>query len=360
MPTEYMTEDVVDVDGLIAAAQRQKDGAKPASKNAKSKPGRKPRASKPAKSGSGSKAASASSKPKAKRKAKATPKVTQPPTPSKPGLVTVGVSRTLDGITAARSFGLWNWAAIAALVVVGTMSVASSMRAPSAAPLQGIRFEGVRVPTLLQEQWLRGFHRFDQLRRMPDRVVLDEFAVHLSKRPSVAGVEVVELVWRERPGQDPIREVSVGLSLRQPVLPVMLARGQRAWVDRDGVVLSPLLDGPKGEPVVRGYEEGGVAAMKELLTVWPQLREELPKGLVTEVYLDHPLGTAQQRGIVFVTRPGTKLIWGQPNEDRFGLSRERKIRNLVHTLSCQGDLSKVDTINVRFPDPFAKDPRLGS
>lgn len=343
MSSEFEFEEP-DVEGLIASAEAKKgSGSK-----SKAKPKAKAKAaSKPAKG-------KATPKRKPRSKAKSAP---EPATAgSGSGLITRGVRAAFGGVEVARSVGPWSLGVVVAATAVIALSAASWVRAPAGLALDGIRFQGVQVPTLLQEQWLRGFHRFGEMRTKPDREVLDAFATHLAQQPSVGGVDAVELVWVENgPDQAPSRQVSVSLRLRKPVLPVQLAGGRRAWVDRDGVVLSPLLSGPKGEPLVRGYEDGGPEAMRELLAVWPQLRERLPPGLVSAVYLDHPLGTGDQRGLVFMTKPGAQLIWGRPGEDRFGLTRERKIRNLVHTISCQGDLSKVDAINVRFGEPFAQD-----
>lgn len=343
-----------DVEGLIAAAEERKS----------------PRRAKQKAKAASKASAGSRSKPKRKAKAKSSP----PPKPAAasaavaggsssaaPGLITRGVGAAFRGARTARGFGPWTLAATLALGAVIALSTAGWMRAPEGIALGGIRFEGVQVPSLLQERWLRGFHRFADLRTAPDREVLDAFARHLTEQPSVASVRSVELVWVDRGAEaPPSRQIAVDLDLRRPVLPVLLAGGHRAWVDRDGVVLSPLLPGPRGEPLVQGFEVGRADAMRELLAIWPELKAQLPAGLITGVHLDHPLGTHDQRGIVFKTGPGALLIWGRPGEDRFGLTRERKIRNLVHTISCQGDLSKVEAINVRFTEPFAKDPRFGS
>ena len=38
--------------------------------------------------------------------------------------------------------------------------------------------------------------------------------------------------------------------------------------------------------------------------------------------------------------------------DGVGVDRARKIRDLVHTIRCQGDLTRVAAINVRFKKPY--------
>jgi hypothetical protein len=55
---------------------------------------------------------------------------------------------------------------------------------------------------------------------------------------------------------------------------------------------------------------------------------------------------------VLYTRQGAKFIWGAPGEERFGVQSEDKVRDLVHTIKCQGDLSRIERINVRFKEPF--------
>ena len=68
--------------------------------------------------------------------------------------------------------------------------------------------------------------------------------------------------------------------------------------------------------------------------------------------LPPPAVPAQPRGIVLATRQGARLVWGRPGEERFGVQPDEKVRDLVHTLKCQGDLSRIDSVNVRFHEPF--------
>ena len=272
--------------------------------------------------------------------------------PSKVGMVTRGVGVGLRSIERAVGLGMWTWCLISAGMLVVVVSAASWLAAPPAVPLVGMQFtEGVRVPQLLQEQWLRDYRNLQAVVRNPDAEVMADFAAYLASRPAVERVGYVRVAWHEVEGRL-CREVEVDLSLREPVLPVILATGERAWVDHEGVVLPGLLSGPADEPIVRGYEEGGVEALQELLAVWSQLREELPRNFINEVHLAADLGSADQRGLVFLTTTGTRLVWGAPGESRYGLSRETKARNLVHTLRCQGDLHAIKVINVRFPEPY--------
>lgn len=274
------------------------------------------------------------------------------------GLVTRGVGAGLRAIEAtgraAARCGPWGWSLFAAAVLTAGLSLAAWIRAPGAMPLIGLRLaEGTRVPALLQEQWLRDFPHLAALRHQPDGEVLAALADHLAAQPSVASVDSVRLVWAPR-GDGPLRrQVEVALRLREPVLPIVLADGSRAWVDAEGVVMSSLLPGPSGQPVVRGYERGGRAALREILDVWPLLRERLPRGLVRDVHLAAPVDASGERGIVLRTRPGARIVWGRPGDERYGVSPERKVANLVHILPLHGNLRHVERIDVRFEQPFA-------
>jgi hypothetical protein len=112
--------------------------------------------------------------------------------------------------------------------------------------------------------------------------------------------------------------------------------------------------------VVRGLEEAGPEAVTELTELWPRLHKQLKSlkldptgaGLISAIRCDQPLAGGRS-GIAMYTRQGTVLVWGAPEEDDFGPSVETKVRNLIHTLRCQGDLRRVEEVNVRFNDPFA-------
>jgi hypothetical protein len=146
------------------------------------------------------------------------------------------------------------------------------------------------------------------------------------------------------------------LELRKPLLPAAWKTGEMSWISDDGRILPGILNGPKGQPKVRGIEDSDQESIDELVAIWPKLSREiesfLPK-LVSEIHLNAPLGSADQRGLVLLTNPGTKLTWGHPSEARFGVTREQRLEHLVHTLRCQGNLRRVPEINVRFSEPFA-------
>jgi hypothetical protein len=136
-------------------------------------------------------------------------------------------------------------------------------------------------------------------------------------------------------------------------MPVVLANGERHWVDSDGRVLPGILPAPATpRPVLRGIEIGRPAALGEALALWRELEPQVEPGLISEIRLYDDLDLANQRGVVLYTRQGSRLIWGRPDDDRYGVDRSRKVRDLVHTIRCQGDLSRIAVINVRFSQPF--------
>ncbi len=79
---------------------------------------------------------------------------------------------------------------------------------------------------------------------------------------------------------------------------------------------------------------------------------QLEGGLVTDLVLDDILDERGTRGLVLYTRMGNRLIIGRPEDQRFGITLEVKARELVHAIRCQGDLTQVAMINVRFGQAF--------
>lgn len=211
------------------------------------------------------------------------------------------------------------------------------------------------VPRALFAQWVRGFPDSEALFSRPDLRTLESFAAYLGSQAAVREVRSIRL----EPGEGSHRGqmvLQIDLALRKPILPVILATGERAWLSESGHLLPGVLDGPQGQPLVRGIEYASAAVINELVAVWPDLSRSIHAfmpGLITEIRCDAPLGSSEQLGLVFVTQPGTLLTWGNPSEVRYGVSREQRLRNLVHTLRCQGDLRRVPEINVRFHEPFA-------
>ena len=58
--------------------------------------------------------------------------------------------------------------------------------------------------------------------------------------------------------------------------------------------------------------------------------------------------------MVLYTRHGSRLIWGRPGEERYGVREEDKVRDLIHTIRSHGDLGRIAAINVRFKEPFSE------
>jgi hypothetical protein len=137
------------------------------------------------------------------------------------------------------------------------------------------------------------------------------------------------------------------------------------WIDRDGNVLPGILPKPEVvRPLVRSIENGGKAGLRAAVQAWDLLENQgLERGLVTDLVLDDlvdaaPAGsttpaatTPANRGLVLYTRHGTRILWGRPGEEKYGVTLEDRARNTVHTLTVQGDLSRIAAIQVRFPEP---------
>ena len=304
----------------------------------------------------------------------------------------------LDGIPSGPSgwfthTGVQPWSAGAILAAVGliVLSLVSWGDLPKPLPVANVSISwlpGPRVPDAEVLSWLRRCPQYEKLSE-PNEWVLQKLADHLRALPAVAEVRQVRLYHepgkvsaiRRAPGKPPVlvqlngirRTVEVQLGLRQPYLPAVLKDGSRAWIDADGLVLPGVLPSPGVQrPLVRGIENGGRQALLAAVELWTHLEPQVEKGLISDIVLNDPLdplppappaGAGQpslpaqipagsMRGIVLYTRQGAKLIWGRPGEERFGVQDDDKIRDLVHTIKCQGDLSRIERINVRFKEPF--------
>jgi len=274
-----------------------------------------------------------------------------------PGLVTKGVHAGLASIGlashAGRQLGAWGMSALAAAGLVLGLSWNAAGTTPPPAPVGGVRVvyvDGPRIPERDLLALVRKFPGARQLLAQADRDTLVDLGDWLRDQPLVREVRQVRLVHQSDGKR---RTIEIALALREAVMPAILATGARAWIDAEGRILPPILPAPGGQPrpVLRGIETGGAERLSEALWLWARLEKQLEPGLVADIRLDDPLDLKDQRGIVLVTRQGSRLVWGQPGDVRFGIDRERKVRDLVHTIRCQGDLSRIATINVRFKDP---------
>nr|MBA3847786.1 cell division protein FtsQ [Planctomycetota bacterium] len=240
-------------------------------------------------------------------------------------------------------------------ILVSVLSWRAALVTPSPAPVSGLRIVFQDGPTLPREDvlaWVkRGFPQRASLVD-PDQATLERLAEFLRSHGAVREVHQVRVAHEAFDG-GVTRIIEIGLSLREPYMPAVLVGGERHWIDAEGRVLPGILPAPaQARPVLRGIEVGGPPAVAEALALWRELESQVEPGLITDIHLFDDLDLKDQRGIVLATRQGSRLIWGRPDEDRFGVDRARKIRDLVHTIRCQGDLSRIAVINVRFGQPF--------
>ncbi len=237
---------------------------------------------------------------------------------------------------------------VAAVLVLSAHAIRS---APMPRVGTDVVFSGDRVPRELATHWIRQFPNGRALFENADTDTLNAFRAFLSRRPSVEEVRRVSLR-----AEDDGRVVGVDLSLREPLLPAQHADRRRVWLSAEGHQLHPSLRGPADQPVLFGVRNGGEANLREVLQAWRMLRDRLPEGYVTGIRCDQPQYDGSVRGIRFYLRSGTVVDWGGAGVERYGLSVEDKIENLIRTIKCQGDMRKVERIDVRFPRPFAVIP----
>ena len=282
--------------------------------------------------------------------------------PSDKGALTRGIHAGLDGAqkvqSGMRRAGPWGVAAAAVITVLVLFSFYAGSQIPDPIPVTNVRVDFLPGPRLAQGEvigWLRAFPYRDKLGE-PQPWVLDKLAAWLRQVPAVGEVRQVVVVHEPLPGApDRLRRtLALELGLRQPVMPVVLASGERAWLDAEGRVLPGILPGPAvRRPLVRALEQGGLEAARAALDLWARLEPQIEPGLVTDIHLADVLDAkGASRGIVLYTRQGSRLVWGNPAEERFGVKPDDKVRDLVHAIRCQGDLGRVALINVRFRQPF--------
>jgi hypothetical protein len=278
--------------------------------------------------------------------------------------VTRGIHAGLDGArwtkNGALRLGAWGCAAVAMITVLVVFSCYSIDRAPTPLPVSGLRVVWLPGPQLTRDDvlgWMRTFPQFAQVRDGKQET-LDQLAGFLRQQPTVSEVRSVSVVHEPHP-QHPERlqrTLEIVLGLRQPVMPVVLGSGARAWVDADGWLLPGSLPGPSVKrPVLRAIEWAGIDGVRAALALWKQLEPRIEHGLITDIHLHDVLDKrGVNRGVVLYTRHGSRLIWGRPGEERFGVRPEDKVRDLIHTIRSHGDLNRIAAINVRFKEPFSE------
>lgn len=288
------------------------------------------------------------------------PKQRAAPAPVKPKASEAAPSSALVGVAAGKPplLNLWGWCALllASCCLVGT--VVALAQAPE--PTRPGRYKvtwlpGPQVPDTQVFAWMARFPEREKLATEPNDWVLDRLVAYLRATPGVAQVARVSLVHEPvEPGSRTlIRTVKLELGLYEPYLPGVLLNGQRVWIDREGRVLPGFLPAPDTKrPMLRQIEAGKSEGIIEAVRTWAAVEGGLKPGLVTDIAAAEKLDETGSRGVVLLTNQGTRLIWGRPGDDRYGIEAIRKASNLQHALRCQGDLARVDTINVRFSEPF--------
>jgi hypothetical protein len=283
---------------------------------------------------------------------------------------------------------VWGFAAIAVGVLVLTISLMAVRAAPKPRPVTDIRIAWMPGPQIPEREvlaWIRRYPKYEQLRE-PNDWLLGDLARFLRDQPAVAGVAsvrvfhqptTVEETRRIRQGgrimaqrvarQSIVRTVEVRLALRQPFLPGVLRDGTRVWIDRDGGILPGILPKPAvPRPLVRNLESGGRQGLRAAAEAWDLLEQQgIERNLVADVVLDDLIDTPDPtaapgsataaapgtRGLVLYTRHGTRILWGKPGEEKFGVSLEDRARATIHTLASSGDPSRIEAIQVRFGEP---------
>jgi hypothetical protein len=279
-----------------------------------------------------------------------------------PGTVTRGVHAGLNSLDWTRSraqlLGVWGIIASAVLVTVVVLSFYAGSQAPEPMPVTGLKITFLPGPRLGDQEIYAWVRRFPNADKLPTGApwVLDRLADYLRHQPVVAEVRQVSVVHQpiDAKGERLRRVIELVIGLRQPVLPVVLVSGERGWVDAEGWLLPGSLPGPAARrPTLRAIEWGGLQSVRAALSLWRQLEPLIEPGLITDIHLYDALDSSgSQRGIVLYTRQGSRLIWGRPGDERFGVKNDDKIRDLVRAIRCQGDLNRVAAINVRFHQPF--------
>jgi hypothetical protein len=286
-----------------------------------------------------------------------------------------GIPSGPGGFFARSGLRVWTALGIAAATALVVLSLVAVGDLPAPLPVSNVAITwlpGPRVPDAEVMAWLRRCPQFEKL-NSPNEWVLGKLADHLRGLPAVSEVRQVRLFHepgkmsavRRVPGKPPVmvqvdglrRTVEIQLSLRKPYLPAVLGDRSRVWIDEDGIVLPGILPSPGVQrPMVRMLEAGGKDSVQAAVDLWQRLEPQIEKGLVSDIVLndvlDLPATPTSPRGIVLYTRQGARLVWGHPGEEKFGVGPEEKVRDLVHTLHCQGDLSRIAAVNVRFHEPF--------
>jgi hypothetical protein len=251
----------------------------------------------------------------------------------------------------------WTAVCVCAALALLVLSAAGAANLPKPLPVDRVAvtwLEGPKAPQREVDGWLAAFPGREQLAEA-NGWVMGKLSEHLLAQPGVGEVRSVRLRHDRifeagRPRLVRILEVEMGM--RRPYMPGVLASGQRVWIDREGVVLPGSLPGPdRRRPLLRQLELGG-GNLRSAVAAWQLIEPHIETNLIGTIDCAAPLDERGARGIVFNAASGSRLVWGRPDETTFGRDPETKARDLVHTLRCQGDLTRIATVNVRFAKPF--------
>ena len=337
----------VEADELIEAAQRKRRAAPPlvpTTRRRKAKAAAEPQAETPVDQPAESSEVAAEPTTRKRRRA--------------PKLAGQGEALAdLPEPTPAPRLAVWSITAAAAAALLVVLTVHGLVSAPATRPIEEVRVLWLPGPQVSQKEVLSWISRFPQRDKLiaADAWTLARLGEFLASQEMVA--EVRSVSTRHEPVPLDVggirRVLEVELGLRQPVMPAILSTGQRAWVDVDGHRLPGSLSGPEvRRPLLRDLEKSDPVTIRTVVEAWLKLEPQIEKGLVTDIALNDPIDDRGTCGVVFYTSAGTRLVWGRTEEARFGLSTEDRVRDLVHTIRCQGDMARVAEINVRYRQPF--------
>lgn len=251
----------------------------------------------------------------------------------------------------------WTAVCVCTALALLVLTAAAAANLPKPLPVDRVQvtwLEGPRAPQREIDGWLATFPGREQLAEA-NSWVMGKLTEHLLAQPGVSEVRAVRLKHDRtyvegRPRLTRILDIEMGM--RRPYMPGVLASGARVWIDREGVVLPGSLPGPeRRRPLLRQIESGG-ATLRAAVEAWQLIEPQLEPQLIASIDCAAPIDEHSSRGIVLNAAAGSRLIWGRPDEANLGRDPASKARDLVHTIRCQGDLSRIACVNVRFAKPF--------
>jgi hypothetical protein len=256
-----------------------------------------------------------------------------------------------------RGPGAWTAVLVCVALSVLVLSAAAASSLPKPLPVDQVQVQWLDGPRATPREvngWLATFPERDQLAEA-NAWVMGRLSEHLLSRPGVGEVQSVRLRHDSRTIDGRTRAVrllEVRMGMRRPFMPGVLASGARVWVDREGVVLPGSLPAPdRRRPFLRQIEAGS-AQLRHAVEAWSVLEPQLEPGLVSTIECAAPLDERGAFGVVMTTVNGCRLVWGRPEDAMLGRDATARAADLVHTIRCQGDLSRIGSINVRFAKPF--------